>query len=1191
VIEDQHAFPITHNKRATTAHCVNLLLSLRDHQISKTALVDTGSTVNLLPISIVPTHLRHLISPKKSTINGVGELEAKGEIFIDIFTRSNYRLARHVKFAVVESRFPIILGTPFLNHQDFYAKSYTITHDSLQLTTRRDNIRHTIAHTLDNVQAYTARPSQDFNAINSKAEWLLKTKEIVIPSAREDGNVHHGLADLIYAYNDVFCSSKEDIGTYPEEVSINTEPGRSKYVRQHPIPAQYEEGVATEITRMLKKGIIRECRDNKGWHSPIHAVEKKNGSLRIVCNFKPTVNKLTTVDNDAWEIPKIDLIMANIGRKTKYFSSLDVASGYWHLPIKAADQHKTAFSWRDKQYMFCRLPFGLDFAGFSFCKAIAKALDTIKNRAQITNYIDDLLIHSETLEDHLETLDQLFCALRRFGIKLGSAKCKFAQKEVQFMGRLLTRDGVKLDPQNYETIQKMKPPTTRKSLQSAIGNFTWINQWLSANYGEPVAENCCSQLLKELHNCTRGDKRKFKMTREALEAFENAKSRISSDKVFGYADFSLPFILICDASTVAMGGLLVQIQDSKQRIIAAASKSFTSTEQKWAANEREAYAILTMCERFDYYLRGPRAFTVLTDHRPLTALDVKSFGSPKLARWQLRLQRYRMVIQYIKGSENVWADLLSRPYDVAPRKLVKDCTVMGDYYTCADDSSMEIYIPSWTQKSKLPKELILNRAHVTSCYSMGYCFTAGFDSKLPISEFRTIEDYQSEDPSLSVIRDYLRQEVRRDKWTQPDGAYDWSKLIRFADSMYIDKTTNLLLIALGGNQPKVVLPQALRNRYISDAHQKGHFGVERTLEMLRWAWWIHKTDDIRDYVSTCEYCAKRKGSYIQPATPQLKHVLRGQRPMDLIYVDYVHMPQGKTGKRYILTIQCGFSRFLFAVPQARNRSIDAARGLYNFMLQYGFPSTISSDKGRHFIGEVLRDFTKLLNIRQNLHCAFRPQSSGTLERIHRVLKNSLWGVVNDQGCDWEDALPSVVSWINRAPNKSIKSSPWKVIFGRDYNDSGLALPTEVNAKTASQYARQVRNILSSAHKMVRIAQQEADSVLDKKSPYFNPITIVPGDEVYVKRDFSAEAKRQKQPYIGPYLVQKCNDCILFINMDGRSEPVHRSHVVKKIERSPTQDDDVLDLLSDSPPVIQPNATTLRRSSRISKPVEKFQAGL
>ena len=122
-----------------------------------------------------------------------------------------------------------------------------------------------------------------------------------------------------------------------------------------------------------------------------------------------------------------------------------------------------------------------------------------------------------------------------------------------------------------------------------------------------------------------------------------------------------------------------------------------------------------------------------------------------------------MVIQYIKGSENVWADLLSRPYDVAPRKLVKDCTVMGDYYTCADDSSMEIYVPSWTQKSKLPKELVLKRAHITSCYRMGYCFTAGFDSKLPISEFRTIEDYQSEDPSLSVIRDYLRQDVPRDK--------------------------------------------------------------------------------------------------------------------------------------------------------------------------------------------------------------------------------------------------------------------------------------------------------------------------------------------------------------------------------------------------------------------------------------------
>ena len=112
------------------------------------------------------------------------------------------------------------------------------------------------------------------------------------------------------------------------------------------------------------------------------------------------------------------------------------------------------------------------------------------------------------------------------------------------MGRLLTRDGVKLDPRNYEAIQKMDPPTTRKSLQSAIGNFTWINQWLSANYGEPVAENCCSQLLKKLHYCTRGDKRKFKMTCEALEAFENAKARISSDGGWRSPWYLVPRFLI-----------------------------------------------------------------------------------------------------------------------------------------------------------------------------------------------------------------------------------------------------------------------------------------------------------------------------------------------------------------------------------------------------------------------------------------------------------------------------------------------------------------------------------------------------------------------------------------------------------------------------------------------------------------------
>ena len=354
---------------------------------------------------------------------------------------------------------------------------------------------------------------------------------------------------------------------------------------------------------MLQKGIIEECRDNRGWHSPIHCVPKKSGRLRIVCNFKPTVNKLTTQDNDACEIPKIDLIMSRIGTRTKYFSCLDVASGYWMLPIKEADRHKTCFSWDNQQLQFKRLPFGLSFAGYSFVKAISKALNTITNRDQITTYIDDILIASNSYDEHLETLRQLLCAFRSFGIRLGSSKCKFFQKEVTFMGRLLTPEGVKLDPKNYDAIMNMSAPTTRNGLQSALGNFTWIKSWLSANYNENVAENSCSQLLKELNNCMKGSKKKFKMTKEAQVAFATAKKRISSDKVYAYADFDKPFILVCDASAVAMGALLIQIHDKKQKIVAAASKTFTECEQRWSTSERECYCIVTMCERFDYYLR------------------------------------------------------------------------------------------------------------------------------------------------------------------------------------------------------------------------------------------------------------------------------------------------------------------------------------------------------------------------------------------------------------------------------------------------------------------------------------------------------------------------------------------------------------------------------------------------------------
>lgn len=300
------------------------------------------------------------------------------------------------------------------------------------------------------------------------------------------------------------------------------------------------------------------------------------------------------------------------------------------------------------------------------------------------------------------------------------------------------------------------------------------------------------------------------------------------------------------------------------------------------------------------------------------------------------------------------------------------------------------------------------------------------------------------------------------------------------------------------------------------------------------------------------------------------------------------MPAGKTGKKYILTIQDGFSRFLYTIPQARNRALDAARGLYTFMLQYGFPSVISSDRGRHFIGEVVKDFANLLNIRQNLHCSFRPQSTGTLERVHRVLKNSLWGVVNDQGCDWEDALPSVTSWINRGYCKSIKSSPWKVIFGYDFNDSGLALPTNSNAASnANQYAKQLRNTLTTAYQMVKLAQSEADSVQERKRPHFTPISIAPGEKVYLKREVSAEAQKTNQPYIGPYKVLKSNDCILLIEKNGRTEFVHRGHVTKYMERSHRQDDDILELLGHGEDDVLPPTPAPRRSTRVSKPVNRL----
>ena len=192
---------------------------------------------------------------------------------------------------------------------------------------------------------------------------------------------------------------------------------------------------------MATEGIIESCTNPRGFNSPVFAVRKKNGSVCVVTDF----NKVL-VDLDSYPMPRIDHLFNSIGEGNKYFASLDLRSGYWQIEIYERDRHKTAFTWRDRCYQYTHLAFGLTSAGQTFSRCIAEALATVESRDNISSYRDDNLVHAKTFDKYILALEQLFIALRKFGLKLNPDKCTFLTSEAKFLGRIVNKQGIQGQP-------------------------------------------------------------------------------------------------------------------------------------------------------------------------------------------------------------------------------------------------------------------------------------------------------------------------------------------------------------------------------------------------------------------------------------------------------------------------------------------------------------------------------------------------------------------------------------------------------------------------------------------------------------------------------------------------------------------------------------------------------------------------
>ena len=951
------------------------------------------------------------------------------------------------------------------------------------------------------------------------------------------------VAKILLEHQGAFKTPDKPIGAYKAyEAEIDTIPGKTKHVHQFKIPERHVGPLVKEIDKLKQIGVLVPSDNSCGWNTPLGAVTKSNGGTRLILNLNLTVNPLLR-NADTFAIPNIDASM-ELPLGMRYFGVMDIANGYWNIRVKESDQVKLSIFWNDECLKFSRLPFGLKSSGHLFVRAITHALKGMKYRDNVKIFVDDALIFAKDFDTYCAALAELLERIEEYGFVIGGSKTKLLFPENKWLGRLVDCNGQRTDPGNVQAIAQMQPPKTYKDLQSLIGMLNWCRSFAAIKPGDVVGTESFSHIVKDITELLKVNKPRQKLvwTQKANKAFNKVKAKLSSETMIWFPDYSKPFMLVTDASASAAGWCLMQKVDGRDRLIRVGSRTFTETQSRYSATEREANAIVMAISDCRVYLLG-RNFVLKTDHKALTFIDAKIPKNDKLIRWWNLLSEYNFSCVYIEGVCNTVADYFSRPpgVDMSRPSYKGENEPAGKFHKF---HAFDVYVPSWCKIDESPK-VEFNGDDLTT----GDNIVAHVCNKDPVEkgifERMSITSEQSQTDACRSAIDALKNDstMRYDRNCE-EACFLW----RHFNSLSLCEKTGALLF-----KSKIYVPSALRPRLLQDFHDyRNHAGAERMRETMSHVTWPNMADDIGAYCKSC-ICAHSKGGRGFHLDPGFYPVQKGSYPFQLVYVDFIELPVSRGGFRYCCTMVDSFSKFLLAVPTRRARAVDACHAITDHLLDhYPHPETISSDRGTHFTSQLNATFSARNGLKWRHHIAFRPQACSLLESRHRELKNVIFIVTNSSNLDWPSVIQRIVYIMNAAKNRSTKASPFEVVFGRPAKlsafDKDCDLPSGENIPEFLRNRARVTDLL---HKKLALCQKSADDVVRSDRPRHAPETLEPGDEVFLKRENSAVAKSKHLRWLGPYICVRSNGHVVQLSdQDGHLDWFHRSDILKRVPRPP-----------------------------------------
>jgi len=447
----------------------------------------------------------------------------------------------------------------------------------------------------------------------------------VLAGARPNLSIREAqaLEELIADYQDVFETQG---GEY----------GRTEKV-YHRLPLAKQAEVNILLEDMKSKGVIEEL--DSPWSSPVVLVRKKDGSLRF-CEEYRRLNEVTK--KDCFPLLRIDDTLDTLAG-ARWFSTLDLKSGYWQVALHPEDKEKTAFSMGQGLWQFTVMPFGLCNTPATFEQLMESVLTGLTYDACLL-YLDDGTVIGRTFQEQLGNLRKVFQRLWEAHLKLNPAKCQLFWKEVRYLGHIVSPSGVTTDPKKLEAVKSWPRPKDKHHLRSFLGLCMYYRRFISR----------FTDIAKPLTRLTE-EKRTFEWSTEAETAFQALKRALCTAPVLDYPQPGERFIIDTDARNIGIGGVLSQVQDGGEQVVSYLSKTLSKAERNYCVTRQELLAIVKTLEHFHNYLYG-QEFHLCTDHSALTWLLNFRNLEGQTARWVQRLQEYNFTSEHRQGIQHTNAD-------------------------------------------------------------------------------------------------------------------------------------------------------------------------------------------------------------------------------------------------------------------------------------------------------------------------------------------------------------------------------------------------------------------------------------------------------------------------------------------------------------------------------------------------------